>query len=224
MDETDYELPNAKRINCEMQDFTVTQLLEMLNPEHPKQISEPKKQQLQASLKRFQQVIPLIVNKRTNHVISGHQTVLAAAENGFRTLSALVADIDQQDETAYVIALRKVRGEWDEEQLAPLLLILNKEQQAVTGLSAREIAQIVGSIDTPVSEVESAAMNSAKAVAKSLAESIVTIKFGDLTVRTTQGEYEQWIKGLTGNGVHTAQSIGREIAKRIGVKHLVADH
>lgn len=76
-----------------------------------------------ASLERFGQTKPIIVQKATNYVVAGNGTRLAAAQLGWAEIQALVVDFDDEKAKAYLAADNRTsdRAKYDAERLLGLL-------------------------------------------------------------------------------------------------------
>jgi ParB/Sulfiredoxin domain len=76
-----------------------------------------------ASLERFGQTKPIIVQKATNYVVAGNGTRLAAAQLGWTEIQALVVDFDDEKAKAYLAADNRTsdRAKYDAERLLGLL-------------------------------------------------------------------------------------------------------
>lgn len=74
-------------------------------PYNPRKISDKAMKGLQASLKRFGLVQPIVFNKRTQRVVGGHQRVKALEAAGEKEASVLLVDLDENEEKALNITL-----------------------------------------------------------------------------------------------------------------------
>jgi len=88
---------------------------------NPRSISKNELDKLKSSLKEFGCVRPLIINKRTGLLVSGHQTLQAANAIGMTELPYIEVDIDSKKEKILNIGLNKISGEWDYDKLNGLL-------------------------------------------------------------------------------------------------------
>ena len=74
-------------------------------PYNPRTISEAALRGLSASIKRFGLVEPIIVNKRSGHVVGGHQRLKVLEAEGVKETQVVVVDLDAKDEKALNVAL-----------------------------------------------------------------------------------------------------------------------
>lgn len=118
------------------------------NPENPRKISKPELNKLIRSIKEFNFVDPIIVNKhkdRYNIIIGGHQRVLAAKKIGMKTVPVNYVDLDYERENLLNIALNEISGDWDDEKLSIILKKLeeNEADLSLTGFDEPFIDEII---------------------------------------------------------------------------------
>lgn len=91
-------------------------------PYNPRKISPEAMAGLQFSLKKFGLVQPIVVNKRTGHVVGGHQRVAALLQNGETSAQCIEVDISEVDEQALNITLNNphIAGEFTDDLQAIL--------------------------------------------------------------------------------------------------------
>jgi len=92
-------------------------------PYNPRRISDAQMSGLKKSLDRWGLVQEIVVNKRTNHIVGGHQRANALKANGQKKAAVVWVDIDEDEERALNVALNSphISGEFDFEKLPPLL-------------------------------------------------------------------------------------------------------
>ena len=94
-------------------------------PWNPRKIDEGAKKKLKSNLKRVGLLRPLVLNKRTGHLIAGHQRLsqMDAIEKGDYRLDVAVVDLDEKTEQEQIIFLNNpaVMGTYDFKALAKLL-------------------------------------------------------------------------------------------------------
>jgi ParB-like chromosome segregation protein Spo0J len=101
-----YEIAKLPRNNIHMADY------------NPRRISPEARKKLTAEIKRNGLVQPIIVNKRTMTVVSGHQRLAIADEllkNPDYEITCALIDVDEKQEVALNVALnnQSLMGEWD---------------------------------------------------------------------------------------------------------------
>ncbi|MFP5116091.1 ParB N-terminal domain-containing protein [Bacillaceae bacterium C204] len=89
---------------------------------NPRKISNAELEKLKRNIEVFGYVDPMIWNKRTQHLVGGHQRYKALSDLGFEEVDVVVLDMDLTKEKALNIALNKVTGEFDLEMLKDVLL------------------------------------------------------------------------------------------------------
>jgi predicted Zn-ribbon and HTH transcriptional regulator len=101
-----------------------TKLLSELEPAsyNPRVMPESAKSGLAASIDRFGFLIPIVWNKRSGHIVGGHQRYRYLLENGATETSVVVVDLPPQEEIALNITLnnKEIRGQYTEEVIAQL--------------------------------------------------------------------------------------------------------
>lgn len=95
-------------------------------------------QAIERSLKRHGLVQPIVWNRRTNTVVSGHQRLTVLEARGETEVTVSVVDLDDIKEKELNIALNKITGEWDDKKLTDILTELG-EEAADTGFTLPEI-------------------------------------------------------------------------------------
>ena len=119
------------------------------NPRKDLQPGDKDYDKLKRSLTEFGYVEPVIWNKTTGNIVGGHQRLKVLADLGYKTVDCVVVELDETREKALNIALNKISGEWDEDQLALLIADLDASDfdAELTGFDDAEIAQLIGSLD-----------------------------------------------------------------------------
>ena len=110
-------------------------------------------EKLKNSIKTFGYVEPLVWNKRTGTLVSGHQRLAVLKEEGFEEVEVSVVDLPLEQEKALNLALNKIRGDWDEEKLASLIEELSKTPEfdmGLTGFDAPEISELLDRCSEPI--------------------------------------------------------------------------
>lgn len=103
-------------------------------------------EKLKRNIDRFGMVVPVIWNKRTNRVVSGHQRLTVLQHEGIEETDVSVVDLDETSEKQLNIAMNKVSGQWDEVKLKELLDSLG-DAAIDTGFDLDEIERLENSID-----------------------------------------------------------------------------
>lgn len=81
---------------------------------NPRKITKEAKQGLEASIERFGLLQSIVVNRRNNVVIGGHQRLAILQEKGVDEVDVILVDLDEKDEKAANLALnnKHIQGEF----------------------------------------------------------------------------------------------------------------
>ena len=100
------------------------------NPRRALQPGEPEYEKIKRSIESFGLVDPLIWNRRSGHLVGGHQRfAVMRQEWNTQTFECVVVDIPPAKEKALNLALNKIAGEWEGEKLAELLAELQSDPE-----------------------------------------------------------------------------------------------
>ena len=106
---------------------------------------------IKQSLEAFGQQKPIVIDQE-GKVVAGNGTLAAAQELGWKTIQAVVTDLEGAKQTAYAIADNRTAelAAWNDEQLAKSLVSLQNDQsidEAISGFRTDEIERMVGAFD-----------------------------------------------------------------------------
>lgn len=110
-------------------------------------------EKLKRNIERFGMVVPVIWNRRTNRVVSGHQRLTVLMNEGVTEVDVSVVDLDETAEKQLNIAMNKVTGEWDEVKLKELLDGLGNAAPE-TGFDLYEIEALENNVDALENNVD----------------------------------------------------------------------
>lgn len=123
-------------------EFEVKRIADMnraaYNPRVDLQSEDEEYQAIERSLKRHGLVQPIVWNRRTNTVVSGHQRLTVLEAQGETEVTVSVVDLDDIQEKELNVALNKITGEWDDDKLSVILNELG-EEATDTGFTLPEI-------------------------------------------------------------------------------------
>jgi len=91
------------------------------NPRKDLQPGDAEYEKLRAVIDRFDLVEPLVWNRRTSHLVGGHQRLKILKARGDVKVQAVVVDLNDAEERALNVALNQVQGDWDLPRLSELL-------------------------------------------------------------------------------------------------------
>ena len=115
---------------------------------------------LKRSLDEFDLVQPVVWNRRTGHVVSGHQRLGILKADGVGELDVMVVDLPLEREKALNVTLNNphVGGEWDVEKLSDLmseLAELDEVDVSLTGFDEKQLQHLSLSPDDQFSVQQS---------------------------------------------------------------------
>ncbi len=123
----------------------------MAAPFNPRTISGHDLDALRRSLRFFGTVEPIVVNRRSGHIVGGHQRVKAAQAEGIDEMPVVYVDLDDPAEKQLNVALNRIHGEWDESKLEEILADLKTAgaDLALTGFTEEELDELLRGPDAP---------------------------------------------------------------------------
>jgi len=114
------------------------------NPRADLQPGDAEYDKLRSSIEEFGLVEPLIWNRRSGTLISGHQRLKVLHELGHTEAECVVVDLDPDRERALNLAMNKIGGAWDNDKLRELLDSFSEDFDAkLSGFDMDEIAQLL---------------------------------------------------------------------------------
>ena len=123
------------------------------NPRKKLKPGDKEFEKLKKSIEEFGYVEPIILNKRTNTVVGGHQRLEVMKHLGYTEVDCVIVDLDEQKEKALNIALNKISGEWDNDLLTDLLKELDQGGiVSLTGFETEELDELFAGTEYNVSE------------------------------------------------------------------------
>lgn len=117
------------------------------NPRKDLQPGDQQYDQLRQSIEHFGCVEPLVWNKRTDHLVGGHQRLKVLKQLGHDAVEVVVVDLPLEQEKALNVALNKIAGEWDEPKLAEILKEISALPDidlGLTGFDGDELNELLG--------------------------------------------------------------------------------
>lgn len=103
---------------------------------------------LKDSIERWGLVDPLILNERTNTLVSGHQRLSVLKATGAETAEVVIIDVEEAQEKMLNVQLNKIEGDWDYEKLEELFGEIEEEDIKYTGFSEEELLDLFNKEDT----------------------------------------------------------------------------
>lgn len=119
------------------------------NPRRDLQPTDREYQSLRRSIQEFGAVEPLIINKRTGHLVGGHQRLQILKDLGHKEAPVVEVDLDPRREKALNVALNKITGRWDKRKLKDVLLDIDSGDLdlEMTGFDEKDLEDLVNELD-----------------------------------------------------------------------------
>ncbi len=124
----------------------------LYNPRKDLKPSDAEYQKLKRSIDEFGLVEPLVWNKRSGNLVSGHQRFKVLIEQGTTTVDVSIVDLPPERERALNVALNKIAGDWDPRKLAQLLdelIELPGFDVELTGFDVPDINALIAEVLPP---------------------------------------------------------------------------
>lgn len=132
-------------MNLEFRNFTDVNAA-AYNPRTTLKPTDPEWKDIEASIEKYGQVQNLVLNKRTNHVVGGHQRINVMKHRGTQGAWFHVVDLEPEEEQRLNVILNKVTGRWDKPKLTELLKGMKDRKVDLAGLgfTAKELGHVIG--------------------------------------------------------------------------------
>ena len=114
------------------------------NPRVDLKPSDVEYQHIKNSIENFGYLDPIVWNKRTGNIVSGHQRFKILKEQGVKEIQCVVVDFDIEKEKACNLAMNKAQGLWDFEKMDALLLELKDSSFDLTDFGFEEVGDFTG--------------------------------------------------------------------------------
>lgn len=131
------------------------------NPRKDLKAGDSEYEKIKRSIQEFGYVEPVIVNKHGCEdgkylIVGGHQRTKVMKDLGYEEIDCVVVDMDKNKEKTLNIALNKITGEWDFDQLAVLMEELKLEDYdlELTGFDFSEAERLLDSLKDENEQVE----------------------------------------------------------------------
>lgn len=136
----------------EVVNVDTSELMRKAAPYNPRQIGDHDLEALRRSMRFFGTVEPIVVNRRSDRIVGGHQRVKAAQAEGIDALPVVYVDLDEPSERQLNLALNRIHGEWDAEKLEEVLRELETmgADLDLTGFTQLEIDELLRGSDEPI--------------------------------------------------------------------------
>lgn len=125
----------------------VDKLLKMGSPYNPRKISPKMMARLRRSMTTDGVLQNIVCNRRTGHIVGGHQRVEAAKAEGIRELPVLWIDVELDREKRINVTLNSVAGQFVESALASMLTDMDAAARDLVGFEPGEIERLTRVVD-----------------------------------------------------------------------------
>lgn len=121
------------------------------NPRLDLQPGDEEYEKLKRSIQEFGYVEKVIWNKRTKHIVGGHQRLKVLKDLGYTDILVTVIDEPETREKMLNIALNKIGGDWDNNKLKDLLEELDdgSNDLDLTGFDESELEDLLTQFHVP---------------------------------------------------------------------------
>tara|TARA_Y100000004_G_scaffold192541_1_gene253284 strand:- start:121 stop:714 length:594 start_codon:yes stop_codon:yes gene_type:complete len=113
---------------------------------NPRVVNDSKFDALKDSLSKFGYVQPIVVNNKTNNLISGHQR-LRILKDSQEEIEVWMVDVDEFKENAAAIALNNEVADYDQDMLKSIIDEIDESNVRLTGFDDSEIKRITEELD-----------------------------------------------------------------------------
>ena len=117
------------------------------NPRKDLKPGDPEFEKLKNSIERWDLVEPLVVNKRTGVLVSGHQRLKVCKALGLESVEAVIVDLPPDREKLLNMSLNKNGSDWDYLKLEELFREFDLGELNITGFDDDEIKKIATLMD-----------------------------------------------------------------------------
>ncbi|MCU6603780.1 ParB N-terminal domain-containing protein [Peribacillus frigoritolerans] len=121
------------------------------NPRLDLQPGDEEYERIKRSIQEFGYVEKIIWNKRTGHIVGGHQRTKVLKDLGYDEVLVTVIDEPETREKMLNIALNKIGGDWDNSKLKDLLQELDdgSNDLDLTGFDESELEDLMTQFHVP---------------------------------------------------------------------------
>lgn len=189
------------------------------NPRIMLEKDSPEYQQIEASIREYGFVEPLVVNEYNSRLIGGHQRLQVLKDMGISEVECvMVNEPDNDREKVLCLALNKISGEWDMEKLAALLG--DKDiSDLPTGFLEGEVdldEYLSKTPDDPPDDDNTDAENKDGEESEDGSRDVNTvIKIGGFSFTVKATEYYALLEDIRDKGIFEPAEIREELQRRI---------
>lgn len=112
------------------------------NPRVELKEGDPEWAALKGSLEKYGYIVPIVWNRATGRIVSGHQRLNVLKAQGVEEVEVSVIECDEKAEQQLNIAMNKVEGEWDYGKLSDLFAGFDESEITSTGFTEGELTSL----------------------------------------------------------------------------------
>ena len=120
------------------------------SPHNPRVMLPAEMAALERSIAEFGVVDPILVRRYDRVVIGGHQRLAAAKRLGLTTVPVIFLEVSESQAQALNIALNRISGDWDWEELGAILSELRAQPEidvTLTGFDVEELEDLLAELE-----------------------------------------------------------------------------
>ena len=117
------------------------------NPRKDLRPGDPAYEKLRKSIEGHGYIEPLVWNKRTGHIVGGHQRLKVLKELGETEADMSVIDVDEREEKMLNLRLNRIKGRWDYDKLEELVNGFTLDDALLAGFGSDEYALMLARAD-----------------------------------------------------------------------------
>jgi hypothetical protein len=136
-----------------VESWTIEQIEPTLAEYNPRIISERDLTVIGKGMEEFGFLLPVVINKRTNRMVSGHQRFKAAKAQDLTAIPVHLVDLGEGKEKTLNLALNKIEGRWDYALLEEALSdVAESSLLALSGFNESDLVEIMAGQDEEFQE------------------------------------------------------------------------
>ncbi len=178
----------------------------------------PEYEQIEASIREFGFIEPLVVNEHNMRLVGGHQRLQVLKDTGAAEVECvMINEPDEDREKVLCLALNKIKGDWDMEKLAALL---GDDDISVfpTGFMDGEVdldKYLESATDDFVGGGDDADAEAGQETDGDMRDVSTVIKIGSYSFTVKAPEYYALLEDIRDKGIFEPSEIKEELQRRI---------
>ena len=188
------------------------------NPRVRLEKGSPEYEQIEASIREFGFIEPLVVNEYNMRLVGGHQRLQVLKDTGAVEVECvMINEPDEDREKVLCLALNKIKGDWDMEKLAALL---GDDDVSVfpTGFMDGEVdldKYLENTTDDFMGGGDDADAEAGQEQGDGMQDVSTVIKIGSCSFTVKEPEYYALLEDIRDKGIFEPAEIKEELQRRI---------